>query len=45
MGNVMFLGDDEGQLILILKKNIEDKGKEVKKQNNKGMLGTMEIFS
>ena len=37
--------NDKGQLILIPEKNIEDKGNEVKKQNNKGMLGTMEGFS
>ena len=37
--------DDEGKLVLIPEKNIDNKGEKVKKLNNKRILGTMEGFS
>ena len=37
--------DDEGQIILIQRKNLENKGEETTKQNTKRIFGTMEGFS
>ena len=36
--------DDEGQLVFIPKKNLENKGEKATKQNNKRIFGTMEGF-
>ena len=37
--------DDEGQLVLIPEKNLENKGEKTTKHNNKRIFGKMEGFS